>query len=61
MISCPECKTPLDMFDGAGLDCLPCGLFFNNAVLQQWENELIATIEKESFQQWQSEQLQAVA
>jgi hypothetical protein len=49
------------MFDGAGLDCLPCGLFFNNAVLQQWENELIATIEKESFQQWQSEQLQAVA
>lgn len=57
MTNCPQCSNPMDMIDGAGLDCLLCALFFDNATLQQWENAQIAINEKEAFEEWQLEQL----
>lgn len=56
MTNCPQCSNPLDIIDNAGLDCLGCGLFFNNAILQEWENAQIAINERESWQDWLSEQ-----
>lgn len=58
---CPKCHNPLEQYDSQGMDCPVCKRFYDRYALWQLEKEQIAINEKEAFEEWQQEQLQAVA